>query len=165
MRRGDLFADQLLSPAEMERAIDTRPPSPADLPRWLSRHGDLVERRDLILESLRPSLRAALRHVAQRLGETSERTADWVAESISEIQATLEPNLGLRVYLHPSDMAKVSARLNASAQAEITWLPDPSLSPGDCLLETDTSIQDARLQTRLEWAIEAFMQAEDLPHE
>ena len=162
-----LFEDRIISPANVERAVRSSSPSreTAALSDWLSGQTNRVERRDTTLESLRPVLTEALRQVAETLGESSERTAHWVADSVSQLQSTLETTLKLRVYLHPEDAATVPALLSPSTMATIRWVPEPELSRGDCILETDTCIHDARLRTRLEGVLDALMQSEASPHE
>ena len=53
----------------------------------------------------------------------------------------------LRVYLHPDDLAL----LRELEAAEPHWqlLPDPDMQRGDCLLESESSRLDAKVETRL----------------
>lgn len=53
----------------------------------------------------------------------------------------------LRVYLHPDDLAL----LREMEAAEPHWqlLPDPDMRRGDCLLESESSRLDAKVETRL----------------
>jgi len=53
----------------------------------------------------------------------------------------------LRVYLHPDDLAL----LRELEAAEPHWqlLPDPDMQRGDCLLESEISRLDAKVETRL----------------
>ncbi|WP_346948962.1 FliH/SctL family protein [Dyella sp.] len=53
----------------------------------------------------------------------------------------------LRVYLHPDDLAL----LRELEAAEPNWqlLPDPDMQRGDCLLESESSRLDAKVETRL----------------
>jgi flagellar assembly protein FliH len=65
----------------------------------------------------------------------------------------------LRVRLHPDDLAL----LRDLDMAEEHWqlLPDPSLTRGDCQLESQRSRLDARVETRLAAVIDAVLGAEE----
>jgi flagellar assembly protein FliH len=57
----------------------------------------------------------------------------------------------LKVHMHPKDAAIIRERLAATA-AERTWalLDDPTLTRGGCIIESDHSRIDARLESRLQ---------------
>lgn len=57
---------------------------------------------------------------------------------------------GVKVCLHPNDV-KIMRDTLTKTEAERTWelVDDPSLSPGDCRILTETSLIDATLEKRL----------------
>jgi len=61
----------------------------------------------------------------------------------------------LRVRVHPDDLAV----LHEHEVAEEHWqlLPDPSLVPGDCVVESERSRLDARVDTRLAAVVDAVL--------
>jgi len=64
----------------------------------------------------------------------------------------------VRVHLHPEDAAVVRDRLPAAA-TERAWsiIEDPALARGGCLVRTDTSQVDARLESRVSAVIAAAL--------
>jgi flagellar assembly protein FliH len=64
----------------------------------------------------------------------------------------------VRVHLHPDDAAVVRERLPAPA-TERAWsvIEDPALARGGCLVRTDTSQIDARLESRVSAIIAAAL--------
>lgn len=61
----------------------------------------------------------------------------------------------LQVRLHPDDLALL--REHAVGEPHWQWLPDPGLARGDCLLESERSRLDARLDTRLAAVVDAVL--------
>jgi flagellar assembly protein FliH len=64
----------------------------------------------------------------------------------------------VRVHLHPQDASLVRERL-AAPTAERAWtiLEDPTLQRGGCLVRTDTSLVDARLDSRVNAIVSAIL--------
>ena len=88
------------------------------------------------------------------------RTApDLVVEAVRQAALALPSASGnLRVRLHPDDLAL----LRSLEMVESHWqlLPDNSLQRGDCLLESERSRLDARVETRLAAVVDAVLGAE-----
>lgn len=61
----------------------------------------------------------------------------------------------LRVFLHPADLALL--RQLDAAEAHWQLQGDPSLARGDCVLQSERSRLDARVQTRLASVIDAVL--------
>ncbi|MGA0586407.1 FliH/SctL family protein [Dyella sp. KRB-257] len=61
----------------------------------------------------------------------------------------------LRVRVHPDDLALL--REHAVAEEHWQLLPDPALARGDCLLESERSRLDARVDTRLAAVVDAVL--------
>ena len=61
----------------------------------------------------------------------------------------------LEVRVHPDDLALL--REHAVAEEHWQLLPDPALARGDCLLESERSRLDARVDTRLAAVVDAVL--------
>lgn len=90
--------------------------------------------------------------VAERL---LRRTLAIQPEAIFDlIRSALEWSVGtdhLRVHLHPADAGLVAdAALPHDAERKIEFLPDASLTRGDCLIESLNGQTDARLEVILQ---------------
>lgn len=95
-------------------------------------------------ELARLALVIARRVVAHELKTSPVLIVRTVREAALALPAATR---ALRVYLHPDDLALLR-ELDAS---EPHWqlLPDPDMQRGDCLLESESSRLDARVETRL----------------
>ncbi|MGO4702148.1 FliH/SctL family protein [Dyella sp. 2RAB6] len=95
-------------------------------------------------ELARLALVIARRVVAHELTTAPALIARTVREAAQALPAATR---ALRVYLHPEDLAL----LREMDAAEPHWqlLPDPAMQRGDCLLESESSRLDARVETRL----------------
>ena len=68
----------------------------------------------------------------------------------------------LRLRLNPEDLALVEAGAGEALRTrEVMLQPDPALSRGGCLVESDLGRVDARLETR--WAQAATLFGSELP--
>ncbi|QNK02578.1 flagellar assembly protein FliH [Dyella telluris] len=111
---------------------------------------DMVE-----LELTRLAMTVARQVVAHEL----RVTPDLVVEAVRQAALALPSASGnLRVRLHPDDLAL----LRTLDMVESHWqlMPDPSLQRGDCLLESERSRLDARIETRLAAVVDAVLGAE-----
>ncbi|MCG8315295.1 MAG: hypothetical protein MI976_18950 [Pseudomonadales bacterium] len=57
----------------------------------------------------------------------------------------------IRIHLNPSDADFVTSELKATGELESNWrfLAHPTISPGGCIVDTDTSVVDMRAEKRL----------------
>ena len=78
-----------------------------------------------------------------------------IRESVGRLPAAARD---VRVHLHPDDAAVVRERLPAPA-TERAWsiIEDPALARGGCLVRTDTSQIDARLESRVNAIVAAAL--------
>ena len=107
-------------------------------------------------ELARLALVIARRVVAHELKTSPALIVRTVREAALALPAATR---ALRVYLHPDDLALLR-ELDAAAPH---WqlLPDPLLQRGDCLLESESSRLDARVETRLAAIAEAIFGDEE----
>ncbi|MGO4503220.1 MULTISPECIES: flagellar assembly protein FliH [unclassified Dyella] len=130
-----------------------------------------MQRLDALLESAARPLRSmdelveleltrlAMTVARQVLAHELRTTPDLVVEAVRQAALALPSASGnLRVRLHPDDLAL----LRSLEMVESHWqlLPDNSLQRGDCLLESERSRLDARVETRLAAVVDAVLGAE-----
>ncbi|MGN2247595.1 FliH/SctL family protein [Frateuria sp. GZRR35] len=94
----------------------------------------------------------ARRVIAQELAARPELIAQAVRQAAAALPAATRE---LRVRLHPDDLA-LMRELEAT---ETHWqlVADPALKRGDCLLDSERSRLDARVETRLAVMIDAVL--------
>ena len=130
-----------------------------------------MQRLDALLESAARPLRSmdelveleltrlAMTVARQVLAHELRTAPDLVVEAVRQAALALPSASGnLRVRLHPDDLAL----LRSLEMAESHWqlLPDNSLERGDCMLESERSRLDARVETRLAAVVDAVLGAE-----
>ena len=92
------------------------------------------------------TLELARRLVQQELAADPAKMLGIVRDAVSHLA---QPVRGLRVRLHPDDARIVGEHLSAEDIGESwTIVADRKMMPGDCVVESDTSRVDARLDTR-----------------
>lgn len=91
-------------------------------------------------------LELARRLVQQELAADPAKMIGIVRDAVGHLA---QPVRGLRVRLHPDDARIVGEHLSAEETGE-AWVlvPDRNMMLGDCVVESDTSRVDARLDTR-----------------
>ena len=92
------------------------------------------------------TLELARRLVQQELVVDPGKMLGIVRDAVGHLA---QPVRGLRVRLNPDDARVVAELIKTESDAE-TWtlVADRSMMPGDCIVESDTSRVDARLDTR-----------------
>lgn len=130
-----------------------------------------MQRLDALLESAARPLRSmdelvelelarlAMTVARQVLAHELRTAPDLVVEAVRQAALALPSATGnLSVRLHPDDLAL----LRSLDMVESHWqlLPDNSLQRGDCLLESERSRLDARVETRLAAVVDAVLGAE-----
>jgi flagellar assembly protein FliH len=111
------------------------------------------------LELARLAMTVARQVVAHEL----RSSPDLVVEAVRQAALALPSSTGsLRVRLHADDLALM--RSLGAAEANWQLVADPTLQRGDCLLESERSRLDARVETRLAAVVDAVLgaDAEDL---
>lgn len=84
-----------------------------------------------------------------------------IRESVTRLPASARD---IRVHLHPEDAAVVREHLAApSSERAWTIVEDPALSRGGCIVRTDASQLDARLDSRLNAIVSAAFGDERAP--
>lgn len=131
--------------------------------------------RDALVRRLESLLEAAVRPL-DALDDATEqelaRLATVIARRVLAHELTTSPTLivqavqqaaralpaatrALQVRVHPEDLAVL--REHHVAEEHWQLLPDPSLERGDCLLESERSRLDARVETRLAAVVDAVL--------
>lgn len=98
------------------------------------------------------ALLVARRVIARELATRPELIAQAVRQAAAVLPAATRE---LRVRLHPDDLALM--RELEAAEAHWQLVADPALARGDCVLESERSRLDARVETRLAAMIDAVL--------
>jgi len=136
----------------------------ADLQARVSRLDSILHLLSRPLEELDAAVEQELALLALTIGrhllrrELKSDPAQIIAiirESVGRLPAAARD---IRVLLHPEDAAVVRERLPPAAM-ERAWsiIEDPALSRGGCLVRTDTSQIDARLESRVNAIVAAAL--------
>jgi flagellar assembly protein FliH len=142
------------------------PPSPAPSPEELAARAEALARLGHAVEVLRlQSARLAeqARSDALEIGfEVARRILDAELHAdatvmIGLVRSAVEragASRSISVRVHPGDLAGVTSAAEVgelgAGVAKIEVVPDPTLAPGDVLVDTDFGRVDGRLRTRLD---------------
>ena len=108
-------------------------------------------------ESLEPELLALVEALARRvilaeLESRPELVARVLHAAMAQLPSRKHP---LRVQVHPDQQAILETYAQTHGE-RITWVPEPALEPGGCILEAGPSRIDATLDARLRQAVDAI---------
>jgi flagellar assembly protein FliH len=96
--------------------------------------------------------RELLRHELQAKPERLQ-------EAIREVLRAVEGENEVTVRLSPQDLAWAREHLDASHEAGLTFVADPSLSPGDCVAETKARAASLTVEARIDAVRERVLAA------
>ena len=138
-------------------------------------HNATLAARVQRLDSILHLLEAPLQHLDAEVEKTLLQLALSVGKQLARRELRADPTqvIGIireslaqlppgarevRVHLHPEDAATVRERLPAAGQ-ERAWtiMEDPTLTRGGCVVRTDTSQIDVRLESRVNAVIAAAL--------
>lgn len=123
--------------------------------QWYEVLGDARRSRDNYLTANETALLKLAVRIAERLiGEELRTVPESIAGIVNEALRSVRRAKSLAVQVHPADVAFLKERLStlgtpAAAAREIEIVPNASLSRGDCIVESDIGIIDARLEVQL----------------
>lgn len=114
---------------------------------WKSRDAYLARNETALLK-------LAVRIAEKLIGEELHIAPDAIAGIVSEALRSVRRAKSVIIQVHPAHIASLEERLStlgtpAGAGREIEIIPNASLSRGDCIVETDIGVIDARLETQL----------------
>ncbi len=114
---------------------------------WTSRDGYLAGNETALLK-------LAVRIAEKLIGKELHIAPDAIAGIVSEALRSIRRAKSLAIQVHPADIAALEEGLStmrtpAGAACEIEVIPNASLSRGDCIVETEIGVIDARLETQL----------------
>jgi flagellar assembly protein FliH len=149
--------------AELQGQIDALKARVAQLDSVLSLLSRPLEELDAQVEQQLTLLAVTVaKQVLRRELKTDpEQIIAVIRESVARLPVA---SRDIRVQLHPEDAAVVRENLSSPASDRAwTIVEDPSLSRGGCLVRTDTSQIDARLDSRLNAIVSAALGDERSP--
>lgn len=124
--------------------------------KWYEALADSWKSRDVYLAGNETALlKLAVRIAEKLIGEELHIAPKVIAGIVGEALRSVRRAKSLAVRVHPADIAAVEEGLSmlrspAGTASDIEIIPDASLSPGDCIVETEIGIVDARLKTQLQ---------------
>lgn len=109
------------------------------------------------VDALEPELLALVSALARRvvmaeLTTRPELIQQVLRASIEQLPSRKHP---LRIHINPRDHGPLAAYAEANDE-QLTWIADPEVEPGGCILISGPSRIDATLETRLRQGIEAI---------
>jgi flagellar assembly protein FliH len=112
------------------------------------------ERRRILADERDAVLRLALAVARKVLHAEVLLCADAAARVVEAAVASAQDATVIRIRVHPDDAERIRAGQGTSFPYEL--VPDPAISPGGCVVETDCGSIDASLESQ--WAaVEAAM--------
>ncbi len=108
-------------------------------------------------ESIEPELLALAIALAQRVIQAELTTREELIQAVLQQALDHLPSRkhSLTVRVHPEDQA-VLERYAKKQGENVTWVADPTLSRGGCVVDSGSSHIDARLETRLQQNVDAL---------
>lgn len=108
-------------------------------------------------DDLEPELLALVEAVSRRviadeIGTRPELVQQVLHEALAQLPSRNHP---LRVQVHPEDQA-IAERYAALREEQITWIPDPEIERGGCVLISGPSRIDATVEARLRQGVDAI---------
>jgi type III secretion protein L len=113
------------------------------------------KKRDAYVEANESALlQIAVKVAGKIIGEELRTTPETIAGIVREALRSLRRAKTFVVQVHPADALLLNERIPTLRSAvgptrEIEVVSNPSLSPGDCVIESDIGVIDARLETQL----------------
>jgi flagellar assembly protein FliH len=150
--------------AEAQVTLDTLAARVAQLDSILQLLGAPLQQLDAEVEKelLHLTLAVGKQLARRELRVDPTQVIGIIRESLSQLPAAARD---IRVHLHPEDAATVRERLAEPAQDRRAWtiIEDPTLSRGGCVIRTENSQIDARLDSRVSAVIANALGEERAP--
>lgn len=97
--------------------------------------------------------------VARQVVRTQVRTDPQAVLPVAQeaIRSVVVPSSRLLLRVHPDDLAVVREHVDTTGDGRaLQWQADPAVSPGGCVLQTDSGEVDGRIETRWARAVAAL---------
>jgi flagellar assembly protein FliH len=149
--------------AESQMALDTLTARVTQLDCVLQLLGEPLQKLDSEVEKelLHLALAVGKQLARRELRIDPTQVIGIIRESLTQLPAAARE---VRVHLHPEDAATVRERLAEPSQGRAwTIVEDPTLSRGGCVVRTDTSQIDVRLDSRISAVIANALGEERAP--
>jgi type III secretion protein L len=159
LRQAEQEAQRILAEAQREAQQISKSAEEEGYERGAAQWYDLLAEawasRDLYLaDNELALLKLAVRIAEKLIGGELRMRPDAITGIVREAIGSVRRAKSVTVQVHPSHLTDVEqrvaeiCRLSASGR-EFVVIPNASLSPGDCLVETDIGLIDARVDTQL----------------
>jgi flagellar biosynthesis/type III secretory pathway protein FliH len=115
-------------------------------------------RTELCLNTEKEAVRLSLAIAGKILLREPATTPKIIAEVVKKTFETITINAPVRIRMHPSELAYMRERRHLiPIEGEVTFIDDPSISCGGCVVESLSGDVDARIESQLRMIEEAFL--------
>jgi flagellar biosynthesis/type III secretory pathway protein FliH len=115
-------------------------------------------RTELCLNTEKEAVRLSLAIAGKILAREPATTPKIIAGVVKKTFETISINAPVRIRMHPSELAYMRERRHLiPIEGEVTFIDDPSISCGGCVVESLSGDVDARIESQLKVIEEAFL--------
>ena len=115
-------------------------------------------RTELCLNTEKEAVRLSLAIAGKILAREPATTPKIIAGVVKKTFETITINAPVRIRMHPSELAYMRERRHLiPIEGEVTFIDDPSISCGGCVVESLSGDVDARIESQLKMIEEAFL--------
>ena|GEM_PF-1561240 len=115
-------------------------------------------RTELCLNTEKEAVRLSLAIAGKILAREPATTPKIIAGVVKKTFETITINAPVRIRMHPSELAYMRERRHLiPIEGEVTFIDDPSISCGGCVVESLSGDIDARIESQLKVIEEAFL--------
>jgi flagellar assembly protein FliH len=120
--------------------------------------GELATRETASVEAVEDEVAAIAFELARAiLGRELEVATAPGAAAVARALSLAPPRQPVTVRLHPDDLAVLGDPAALAPGREVIAIPDPSVTPGGCLVESGGALIDARVEPALERVRQAML--------
>lgn len=116
-------------------------------------------RKELCLNTEKEAVRLSLAIAGKIMAQEPATNPEIIAGVVKKTFETIAINAPVRIRIHPSELAYMQERRHlVPIEGDVTFIDDPSISCGGCLVESLSGDVDARIESQLKIIEEAFLQ-------
>ncbi|MBI5590608.1 MAG: hypothetical protein HY881_09015 [Deltaproteobacteria bacterium] len=114
-------------------------------------------RKELCLKAEKETVKLSLAIVRKILAQEPATNPEIIVGVVKKTFETIAMNAPVRIRIHPSELAYMRERRSMIPfEGDVTFVEDPSISRGGCVVESLSGDADARIESQLQMIEEAF---------
>ena len=121
-----------------------------------------VERRAMITEAHQQCLDLAIALAEQMIGEVFERDSAQLAERVRSALVNIATSSRSTLLVHPTHVAELESAFGAHPTRRLAVRGEPSLEPGDAIIETATGKIELRWRSHFHELIQAMISSSEV---